>query len=151
GPGRAPARSGAGQVSWDLAGETIPTCRQASVTSTSNPRSQFVGRRSNMQLLMSAIAVVALVIAGYIGYKIRDRQTRTSRRGYEWFSQNWLSQSGACSDYGSYRLESLDGGKNWYAAEWTEDGQVKIIGPAEACFPGLLKRLRAFDRLTDYV
>jgi len=103
-----------------------------------------------MQLLMGAIATVALLIAGYIGYKIRDRQTRAAVGGYEWFCQKWLSRSGVHIGYGSYRLESLDGGKNWYATEWTEDGQVKILGPAESCFPGLLKRLRAFDQLIDY-
>lgn len=67
-----------------------------------------------------------------------------------YYRQTNLFQSGWSQGVGSYQLYSLNGGKNWWAVEQTEDGQVEIIGSAEEVFPGLLKRLRAWDDLEEY-
>ena len=104
---------------------------------------------------MHAIAIVMLTLiigaglGAFVGYKIKEEHTRPLVDSNNWFREKWLTKCGWIG-YRSYRLESLDGGKNWYAAKWTADGQLRILGAAEEKFPGVLKRLRALDRLEDY-
>jgi hypothetical protein len=52
----------------------------------------------------------------------------------------------------NYDLRSWDAGKNWYAVEYFFDTkELKILGEAEKIYPGLLKHLEAWDRLTEYI
>lgn len=52
----------------------------------------------------------------------------------------------------NYNLRSWDGGKNWYAVDYSfETKEFKIIGEAEKVYPGLLHHLKAWDTLTNYV
>ena len=62
-----------------------------------------------------------------------------------------LCMNGWNSLYGSYYLESGDGGKNWYAIDRGEElDQWIVSGKSEDVFPGLLESLVAWDRLTDH-
>ena len=54
----------------------------------------------------------------------------------------------------NYYLRSWDGGKNWYVIDqeiYFRFGEVKVLGEAETIYPGLIKHLRAWDKLTNYV
>jgi hypothetical protein len=86
-----------------------------------------------------------------MGYRIRSNQTRRALLSYEWFRKTWLTKSGWMAGVGSYRLDSFDGGRHWYAVELSSDNGSKILGPAEEKFPGLMARLQGMDRLSDYV
>ncbi|HYF05050.1 MAG TPA: hypothetical protein VEA59_02670 [Patescibacteria group bacterium] len=69
----------------------------------------------------------------------------------EFYEQNYKRRCGGTVGYGSYNLESFDGGKTWFAIKWTDDWQCIYLGAAETVYPGLLARLQGFDALIEHV
>lgn len=96
--------------------------------------------------------ILAVVILGgglyKAGQKINDLEKDLAD-----YKTTYLSRSGwtAYQDYGSYQLQSLDGGRTWYAVEYQEDGVVKVLGNADSLYPGLVENIEAFDALFKYV
>jgi hypothetical protein len=79
-----------------------------------------------------------------LGFLRRKRQ----REELDWYHQTYRTQTGFYEGFGSYQLQTLDGGRNWYALERDGD-QVKVLGPVEEIHPGLMRRLEAMDQLLE--
>ena len=109
-------------------------------------------------------------IGGYfLGMRVHERQIAPEMASLAYFKDTYLEKQGGTiwHGIGDYRLASFDGGRNWYAITKTpyknETGEfvlnargnhaqeVKIIGPAEEVYPGLVSYLKGFEALIEYV
>lgn len=107
-------------------------------------------------ILILMFACIGIITLKYLFAEKRIKQLKK----YQLLNnQHNLIKSGGTSLYGdkemlNYNLRSWDGGKNWYAIDQElcfRFGEVKILGEAETIYPGLLKHLKAWNKLTEYV
>lgn len=99
------------------------------------------------------------VIAAILAFVVMSQRETISyqKREIDYYNSTYLSKQGATSLWkGSngkvvnYYLRSFDSGRNWYAITMSDSGTT-ILGPVEEIFPGLMKHLKDWDNLTDYV
>lgn len=103
-----------------------------------------------MSIASLALLILVAVVAFYAGYKLKEDQTRNAVRGYEHYRKTCLRKQGSGLGYGSYNLESYDGGKSWWAVKYDDQGKMEIQGLADQVFPGLLQHIEGMDRLCEY-
>lgn len=99
------------------------------------------------------LVILILICAGafFLGYRTHEEQTKYDLESLAYYRNTWKQRIGGSIGYGNYRLESFDGGKNWYAVDHNSStGETKILGTAEEKFPGLLKHLEGMDALVEY-
>lgn len=104
-------------------------------------------------IIMAGCAFFLVIIIFYL-FKVQPhfREFESLKREREYRDSTNLYKNGASQGYGSYYLESNDGGKNWYAIDRGKNLDQWIVkGTAEEVFPGLLDHLASWDRLTEYV
>lgn len=58
---------------------------------------------------------------------------------------------GSSGEFLSYHLRSFDGGASWVAINMADDGRMKILGDAEALYPGLLAAIQRGHDLAELV
>lgn len=59
--------------------------------------------------------------------------------------------SGSNGEFFNYHLRSFDGGASWVAINMADDGRMKILGDAEALYPGLLAAIQHGHDLAELV
>lgn len=88
------------------------------------------------------------------------QEVKKLREKLFYYNRKYLYKSGYMTGYGSYELVSLSGGKSWYAAQtglvdttpWHyEVTDVRILGPAEEIYPGLLSKLNGMETLMKHI
>ena len=98
--------------------------------------------------------ILTVIILTYSMYKGKEREDRLSR-SIDRLLERYQTKTGSTSLFNgtmlNYNLQTFDGGKIWYACEYGKDWEVIILGKAEDVYPGLVKHLDAWDRLTKYV
>lgn len=101
--------------------------------------------------LIYYLSLAILFLVGFVFLELQE--IKSLKKDLADYQTTYLSKSGstAYQDYGSYQLQSLDGGRTWYAVEYQEDGVVKVLGPADSLYPGLVENIEAFDALFKYV
>ncbi|GEM_PF-3112238 len=105
-----------------------------------------------MKQVAVIFVLVALAFGGGITYEKENSAWKTKESDY--YRQTYLQKQGGTTlvpGANSYDLRSFDGGKNWYAVEQTKESGMKILGPADKIYPGLLEHLYAFETLVKYV
>jgi len=103
----------------------------------------------NFSFRMTCLFSIVLIVVGVLSQK---------RHLKEWESTHLSKQGATCLWEGSkgqmvsYNLRSFDGGKNWYAVDINiASNEVKVVGPAEEKFPGLVKHIENWNKLTTHV
>jgi hypothetical protein len=97
-------------------------------------------------------AIIFAVIMGFVGLIVghasRDSEVADWREAYEATRPLWITVGRYDKERGSlnFRFVSLDHGKNWYVAE-VGSGETRILGHAEAAYPGALAELKEAVRL----
>lgn len=98
--------------------------------------------------------VITIILLVFSLYKTKEREDRLSK-SVDYLLERYQIKSGGTSLFNgkmlNYNLQSFDGGKIWYACEYGKDWEVIILGKAEEIYPGLVKHLDAWDKLTKYV
>lgn len=102
-----------------------------------------------------------IIIGGFIFLKPYYEEYKSMKRTNEYYDSTYLRKQGGTSTYGdngfnnkmiNYDLRSWDGGKNWYVTEYNfKTNELKIVGESETIYPGLIKHLESWDKLTEYV
>ena len=117
--------------------------------------SSRVDRHRRWPFALAVAAVVASLMGGFFwGFSHHQGKVASDMEDLAYYRNTYLWKSGGTTmvkNAYSYKLHSLDGGKNWYAIERTDDGRVVILGTAEEVFPGLLAHLSGMEALSDYV
>jgi hypothetical protein len=113
-------------------------------------------------LLSSGICVVLILFIALIINVVQKKYRYVSRlkSNQSYYDSTYLRKQGGTSTFGpngfdnpiiNYNLRSWDGGKNWYATEYNDDWGIKILGPVDSIYPGLLEHLNGWDILTNHV
>ena len=102
--------------------------------------------------ILKVTAVLLLIAALFFAAGVLYQKHASTRAMEElvYYKGTYLWKSGWAKGFGSYVLRSFDGGRSWYAVERIED-ELKVLGPAEEVFPGLLSQLYGLDALVKYV
>ena len=105
-----------------------------------------------MRLIMGISVVLALLIGFAGGTYVQERNFKQERETLAWYSKQFLQKQGGGDLFGvkSYDLRSIDGGRNWFAVERTNDEGIKVLGPVEKIYPGLMGKIYGLNALTDY-
>jgi len=105
-----------------------------------------------MEYLLGAIGLLLIGVGGIIWGTISTNRRHARDLGnLAYYQKTYLQKQGATVGYGSYLLRSFDGGKNWYACEWTTEDGLTVLGPTEEIHPGLLDQINGFRALVEYV
>ncbi len=103
--------------------------------------------------IMFCTVITLLVASMGIHINNLNHDLAQSERTLSDITQHLGSKAGGTSiltgEWTDYNLKTFDGGKHWYAIEYDSDWGVVILGEAEEIYPGLLKHLEAWDKLTD--
>ena len=101
-------------------------------------------------LVTLCASMLFLIIGCYFGRFSRDGEVNLWREAYTNVRPEWFTASkqfvNSYAARGSFRptIVSFDGGKNWYAG-WKEgNGGIRLVGPAEEKYPGILAELRRY-------
>lgn len=78
-----------------------------------------------------------------------SRKYIRARRIAQWHDDALRVKRDWSIGYGDYCLWSMDGGKNWYAVDQSNDMFI-VRGPAEEVFHGLIKQINGFEALATY-
>ena len=105
---------------------------------------------------LTIIGILGIVALGaiFMNYVKGDEITKL-KRDVNYYDSTYLSRQGGTSLWNgemiNYNLRSFDGGKIWYACEYGKNWELKILGEVETVYPGLMKTLNAWDKITDHV
>lgn len=101
--------------------------------------------------LIVVTVVVTLVVSAM--FMFGGGELKRMERDLNFYKQTFLFKSGSTclwpgskGEMISYRLESFDGGKHWYATTNDDSGTV-ILGDVEKVYPGLLAHCESMDRI----
>jgi len=102
--------------------------------------------------LIIPIVFVCSFICLIIGFYNGRNSLAPEMKNLKTYQDRYLRKQGDNIKFGSYNLISLDGGKRWYAFEYSQDDNCEIIikGTAEEIFPGLLAYLDGLGNLIEY-
>lgn len=122
----------------------------------------------NYQLILPII-IISIILVAVLYYSILKPKLKKNiriKKNYKYFIKKNKSLQGGTSfyyppnwdksidgDFFNYHLKSFDGGKNWYAINQDKlfnNKELIILGTAEDIYPGLLKNLTMWNKLTDY-
>jgi hypothetical protein len=111
-------------------------------------------KRSDL-VYLSIIVILGIVAIGSIFYNyVQGEEITKLKKDVEFYDSIYLSRQGGTSLWNgkmiNYNLRSFDGGKTWYACEYG-DKMVKILGEVETVYPGLMKTLIAWDKISEHV
>jgi len=103
------------------------------------------------EVIILILATMVLVL-GFAGINLNEDLAQ-SERTLNHTTRHLDSKGGGTKlltgEWINYNLKTFDSGKHWYATERNDDGGVIILGTAEEIYPGLLKHLEAWDKLSD--
>ena len=102
-----------------------------------------------------------IIIGGCIVLKPYYDEYKSMKKDLQYFHNKELRKQGSTTAFGdkgfdnpaiNYDLRSWDGGKNWYLVDndW-EKNEFKVIGNVDSIYPGLLKHLEAWDKMSERV
>lgn len=98
--------------------------------------------------------IFVIIVLVFALYSSNEREQRLAK-SIDRLTERYQSKGGATTMYNgtnlSYNLQSFDGGKIWYACEYGKNWELNILGKAEDVYPGLMKHLAAWDKITEYV
>jgi hypothetical protein len=99
---------------------------------------------------LPALFPLALLAIAYLAAKLYNAKQSTKRlqRSLDYYRETYLHVAGWDRWDGNYRFVSLDGGKNWFNAESTDDHGTIITGPADM---DRLKAKMGMHALMDHV
>jgi hypothetical protein len=100
--------------------------------------------------MLYALSALALIATYFLGRWRQHRLSARDRESLALFKKTYRRKSGWMVGYGSYELESIDGGRQWLVVVRDDDGVAKVVGDAEKVFPGLVAKLDAFVALSDH-
>lgn len=113
-------------------------------------------QKLNMNALLAVIAMLVIAIV-FLFAKLYSTNTikEAAERDLNYYHKNYLRKEGGTAlwagskgEWLSYDLRSFDGGHNWYVIR-CEGDNVYIQGNVDNVYPGLLKNLNAWDRITE--
>jgi type II secretory pathway pseudopilin PulG len=113
-------------------------------------------KRMEPLLIVTIILAISAVLLLYFFLEARDENKRLTRQLDSYTStydskQGWTRMYGDSDKGLSYNIHTFDGGKTWYACEWSDNWELKILGEVEKVYPGLMSHLEAWDNLTNHV
>lgn len=105
----------------------------------------------SLPLIIPVVFISSLIFL-IIGFYKGRNSLGSEMKNLKAYKERYLYKQGIDIKFGKYDLISLDGGKRWYAFEYSQDNnwEIMIKGPAEEIFPGLLAHLNGFDALIKY-
>ena len=113
-------------------------------------------------IVYTIIALVSLMGTLYIIYiRPHFQEFNSMKKTLNKYNSTYLHKNGGTTTFGpkgldnpvlNYDLRSWDRGKNWYVVDNDHlTGGLKVLGPVDTIYPGLLEHLNAWDSLTAYV
>lgn len=84
------------------------------------------------------LLTVCLVFGIFLGYELRRKEMKNLRNELTMMKSRYRRAHGFHEWFGTYDLETFDGGLMWYAMKNTTDGGRIVHGEAEYLYPGLL-------------
>lgn len=98
-------------------------------------------------IILSVVVIVLGVMLLVVWHTAIDRAQAAERAESElaYYHARYKWMIGANKEYGSYKLLSPNGGRDWYAPD--ENGALR---PAEEVYPGLVAREQGWDALINY-
>lgn len=114
-----------------------------------------------MRNMITTVIVTVVITVLTFGLVLKPKYNEYIRlKEYQKYMESiYLRKQGATSTYGdkglhnkmlNYDLRSWDGGKTWYVVDYNFDSkELKVIGEAEKIYPGLVKHLDAWDKLSE--
>lgn len=109
---------------------------------------------ATLTILLAIFALSSFLLLFFFLEEKKENKRLTRRLDH--YQSTYDSKQGWTSLYGnfdkglSYNLKTFDGGKTWYACEYGDNWELKILGEAEQVYPGLMANLDAWDRITNY-
>jgi len=118
---------------------------------------------TNILIFGLAMLILGFSIGSFI-FKPKKEEFKRLKSNQEYRDSTYLSKQGGSSLYHppkwdvkkdgkffNYRLNSWDGGKNWYVVDYNFDTkEFKILGEVNELYPGLLKHVIGMDNLLKY-
>jgi hypothetical protein len=97
-------------------------------------------------ILIGVFLVLTITVIGLLWERsVRIAETHLLQRDLAYLREAYPIRVGASSQYGSYVLVSVNGGKDWLALDPTTHALIGTANPAR------LAHLNGLDALTDYV
>jgi len=94
-------------------------------------------------------------------YKPLEETNKRIKSTLDFYQETYLQKQGSTTMFGDngfhnppfqYDLRSWDGGKNWYAVNYDfATRELKVLGEVETIYPGFMKHLDHWDKLTKHV
>jgi len=109
----------------------------------------------NLWGLITLVAI-ALIVGGFFGgIAYQKHEFARDKEALMRYRTKYLVKSGWMEGYGTYLFCSLDYGRHWVAAEYTDTDTsnwgIRILGQPEDVWPELLGKVEGFEMLSDYV
>lgn len=104
-----------------------------------------------MKLRLFAIMAMIFALSFVLGAEYKEDSLKYELERLKEYRSTYLYKQGCTSlwkgtEFLCYKLRTFDGGKSWYAVNTDNE----ILGLSDKIYPGLLKSLNAWDKLTDY-
>lgn len=111
--------------------------------------------RPDLVYLIIIVVFGVFSLGSIFFHYIKDEEIEKLRKSVNYYNSTYLSRQGGTSLWNgtmvNYNLKSFDGGKIWYACEYSKNWELKILGEVETVYPGLMKTLTAWDNIKSYV